>query len=133
MAKEGEGGFAHKVQHNLTQQHVLERAEGLAVLVVALRGEVFEGLKEVRVSGGVVFVLGVQDAALEVECGLESRWAVDGVGSRPRGGESGLYANWSVAVLRSWRERPKGGGFSPSPWPCCRCRDIRGSRGGALL
>lgn len=57
----GKEGETYEVQHDLAEQHVLERRKRLRVV---LRREVLECLEEVRVRGLVVFILGVQDAGL---------------------------------------------------------------------
>jgi hypothetical protein len=48
----------------------------------------FERLEEVRERRLVILVLGVEDAGLSVELGLEQRWAIDRVGSSPSACES---------------------------------------------
>ena len=78
----------YKVQHDLAEKHVLERAECARIV---LRAQVLERLVEVRVCGGVVFVFGVEDAGLEVERGLEGGRAVDAVRGCACGGEGGLW------------------------------------------
>jgi len=87
---------AYQIQHDFTQQHVLQRTKcsflrlyflsitssGFAFEAVhPLCADFFERLKEIRVRGHGIFFLCVQDIRLEVEGDLKSRWTVDGVGS----------------------------------------------------
>lgn len=67
----------HQIQHNLTQQHVLQRPQ--RPLPIILPAEVLERLEEIRICGGVVLVFGVQDTGLEIQLGLEVWGAVDRV------------------------------------------------------
>jgi hypothetical protein len=52
-----------KIEHDFAEEHVFEGVEGT---IVALGAEVFECFEEIGIGGGVIFVLGVKDARLEV-------------------------------------------------------------------
>ena len=49
----------NQIQHNLTQQHILQRPQRPRL---TLRTQILKRLEEVRVGGGVIFVFGVEDA-----------------------------------------------------------------------
>jgi hypothetical protein len=72
----------------------------------------------------------VQDATLEVECGLESGRTVYGVGGGAGGGESGLRVRW-VSVYRQMRgKRPFTFALDMLPMPrytrlSRRCTSVR--------
>lgn len=76
-----------KVQHDLAQQHVLQRGGGLGRLV--LRVVAVQRLDEVGEGGVEVLVFGVQHAGLHVQACLEEGWGVDGGGGGARAGEGG--------------------------------------------
>ena len=78
---------AYQIEHDLAEQHVLEREERLRVVLLR---EVLERLVEVRVCGDVVLVFRVEDTGLEVELRLEVWRAVDGVGGGSCGGQRSL-------------------------------------------
>ena len=63
----------HKVEHDLAEQHVLERKKGLRVVLLR---QVLERLVEVRVCGDVVLVFRMEDTGLKVETCLELGRAV---------------------------------------------------------
>jgi hypothetical protein len=86
---------AYQIQHDFTQQHVLQHANcsflRLYFLSITSSGFAFEAaqplcahfferLEEIRVCGRGIFFLCVQDIRLEVESGLKSGSTVDGVG-----------------------------------------------------
>ena len=79
--------LTYQIQHNLTKEHVFQSTQCIRVI---LRAEVLESLKEVRISGGVILVFGVEDTRLQIELRLEVRWAVYRVGSSSGRCQSGL-------------------------------------------
>ena len=76
-----------QVEHDLAEQHVLQR--GLGPLRLVLRVVAVQSLDEVAEGRLEVLVLGVQHARLHVEVGLEQRRGVDRGGARARAGEGG--------------------------------------------
>uniref|UniRef100_A0A2M4C5Y0 Putative secreted protein n=1 Tax=Anopheles marajoara TaxID=58244 RepID=A0A2M4C5Y0_9DIPT len=80
-------------EHDLAQQHVLERGKRLAALY---RIEPLEGFIEVRESGLKVTLIGrMQDAGLQIKCCLHLRGAVD----RIRCGTSGCEGRASLRQI----------------------------------
>lgn len=98
--------MTHEAQHDLAQEHVLERQHSLGII---LARQAFQRFKKIRVAGIgsgseaaelrgrqadarslVIFVFGVKDPGLLVELRLQHRRAVDGIGGRPRRRQRGL-------------------------------------------
>lgn len=125
----------HQTQHDLAEQHVLERLERPRIPVVRL-GETLKRLEEVRVRRLVVLVVGVDCSGLQVERGLEERRAVDRVGGGSGGRESSLGGAWASA-RSSVRERQRetrdrgriGGFFYRMDIACLACPPLTFARG----
>ena len=69
----------YQVQHDFTQQHILQRSQCTGII---LRAEVLECFVEVRIRRLVVLVLGMENSALQIQRSLQVRGAVNGVGGR---------------------------------------------------
>lgn len=76
-----------EVEHNLAEQHVLQRRLGLVALVLGVVA--VQGLDKVGKCRVEISVLGVQHAALHVEVGLQQRGCVDAGCARAGAGEGG--------------------------------------------
>ena len=87
LESEADARRTHQIEHNFTQQHVLQRQQRVGIILL---GQVLERLVEIGVRGDVVFVFGVEHTRLEVELGLQVGGAVDRVGGGAGGGEGGL-------------------------------------------
>lgn len=87
LATDDGGHIIGGVEHDLAEEHVLEGKDGGGVV---LGGEPLQGLKEVRVGGLEVLLLGMEDAGLDIKRRLEERGAIDGVGGGAGRGEGGL-------------------------------------------
>jgi hypothetical protein len=68
----------HQIQHNFTQQHILQCSQGT---LITLRRQILKRLEKVGVRSCVILVFGVENAGLEIESGLKGGGAVDRVGS----------------------------------------------------
>lgn len=68
LARDDRGHVLGEAEHDLAQEHVLERGGRLGIV---LAREAFERFEEVRVGRLVVLVLGVQHARLHVELRLQ--------------------------------------------------------------
>lgn len=109
--------YAHQVQHNLTQKHVLQRAQ---CAIVALGTEVLEGLEEVGVGGGIILVFGVEDTGLEVERGLEVGRAVYRIGGGSGGSQGGLWEGRVRMIRRLGARSRKWAMGRGKIWECER-------------
>jgi hypothetical protein len=84
-ARVGEEEETYQIEHNLTQQHILQ---ALQSTLVALTRLILESLEEIRVRSFIILILGMQYPALEIKLGLQIRRTINRVSSRLRARQS---------------------------------------------